>query len=186
MAASRFKTTQLQHFSEDFVESVGSVIFRLSPQEICLIQNRNNGEWLLPKGRRNCGESRKQTALREAQEETGYSCHLLPITLNTRAPPSIEVEIYPDEPRLYHGIVEPFALTTRQLGERNTKLIWWYIAALDETEQKSNVVHPGDESYTATFFPYAAAAEKLTYETDKAVVQKAVEIVLATFDSKAT
>jgi hypothetical protein len=122
MAASKFSTTQL--FSEEFVESAGTIIFRLSTQEICLVHHREVGEWLLPKGRRNRGESRQCAALREAWEETGYTCRLLPVTMLTRCPPSVEERECPDEPRQYPDAVEPIAVTTRWLGASNVKFIW--------------------------------------------------------------
>ena len=178
MAASKFSTTHL--FSEEFVESAGTIIFRLSTQEICLIHHREVGEWLLPKGRRNRGESRQSAALREAWEETGYTCRLLPVTVMTRCPPSVEEGECPDEPRQYPDAVEPIAVTSRRLGASNVKFIWWYIVSVDELVERAKEVHAGDEKFDATFFSYATAVENLTYEEDKALLRKAVELVSAT------
>jgi 8-oxo-dGTP pyrophosphatase MutT (NUDIX family) len=177
MSVSRFSTTQL--FAEEFVESAGAIIFHFSTMEVCLVFHREHGEWLLPKGRRNCGESRHNAALREACEETGYTCSLLPVTMKTRAPPSDEE--YPDEARQYEDLVEPFAVTTRQLGERNAKFIWWYIVAVDEAKDRAGTVHVGDEIFEAMFFTYATAVEKLTYELDQTILRRAVDLVSATY-----
>lgn len=181
MAQSKFSTIQL--FSDHFVESAGAVIFHLPKKEICLVRCGTGGEWLLPKGRRNCGESRHEAALREASEETGFNARLLTVNMSTRALPTIELEDYPDKPREFDHIAEPFVLTTRQLGERNHKLIWWYIASVDE-QTALGEIHPGDEKFEATFFSYVTAVDKLTYELDKEIVRKAIELVTATYHVK--
>src|SRR5271156_1045235 len=131
MSTSKYPTTQL--FSHEFVESAGAVIFNLSKKQIYIIRNRVTGEFYLPKGRRNCSEARWQTALREVKEETGLTCTMLPVTMKTRAPPSEEVVDYPDQAREFDDLIrEPFCLTIRELGERNVKLIWWYIVEIDD------------------------------------------------------
>ena len=63
MAVSRFESEQ--YTSEAFVESVGAVLFRLSTQEICVLHLLDRDEYVLAKGRRNCGESRQDAAIRE-------------------------------------------------------------------------------------------------------------------------
>src|SRR5437667_3929540 len=146
MASSNFPSNQLS--SDKFVESAGAIIFNLGQKKVCIVRHVEYKEWLLPKGRRNCGESRQQAVLREAQEETGYKCRLLPITMKTRAPPSVELVECPDEAQEYSGLMEPFFLTTRQLGDNNLKLIWWYIAAVDDCEMGQRGFQlPGDEKF---------------------------------------
>ncbi|KAK7420299.1 hypothetical protein QQZ08_010499 [Neonectria magnoliae] len=66
MAASEFPNTQ--YTSEQFVESSSAILFDFSghANKVCLLHyrpypdNQTTGEWLLAKGRRNCGESRAQ------------------------------------------------------------------------------------------------------------------------------
>jgi 8-oxo-dGTP pyrophosphatase MutT (NUDIX family) len=177
MAQSKFSTTQL--FSEEFAESAGAVLFHLPTKQICLIHLKNKQEWLLPKGRRNCTESRQQAALREVREETGYDAHILPVNMSVRAPPAVEIEsYYPDEPRYFETVAEPFVLTLRQIGERNQKIIWWYIASIEE--RSPGEVNP-DENVEASFFSYSAAVDKLTYELDREIVRKAIDLVTATY-----
>ncbi|GJD02739.1 NUdiX domain-containing protein [Colletotrichum higginsianum] len=86
MAVSNFVTSQ--YSSEAFVESCGAVVFDLSkePAKVCLLHYLALDEWYLAKGRRNCGESRHEAALREVLEETGVRCRLLPVDMPTRAP----------------------------------------------------------------------------------------------------
>ena len=102
--------------------------------------------------------------------------------MKTRAPPSVELVECPDEAQEYSGLMEPFFLTTRQLGDNNLKLIWWYIAAVDDCEMGQRGFQlPGDEKFEAHFFDYDTAIETLTYLLDKAIVQKAVELVKASY-----
>ena len=72
------------------------------------------------KGRRNLEERRWEAALREASEEIGYSCRLLPVTMSSRAPPAVETELYGDVIRTYTKITEPFSLQIRHLQPKET------------------------------------------------------------------
>ncbi|KAM0707742.1 hypothetical protein Q7P35_004391 [Cladosporium inversicolor] len=169
MATSKFKTEQYN--AEQFVESVGAIAIKASTCEVCLILS--GGEWMLAKGRRNIGESRSQAALREMKEETGYSCRLLPLTMTTRAPPAIETGDYPDEARMHEKVCEPFMLTCRHLhGNGGIKLIWWYIAAIDESAE----VGPGEEQFETRLVGFEEALGMLTFENDRDIIRKAMEI----------
>jgi 8-oxo-dGTP pyrophosphatase MutT (NUDIX family) len=70
--------------AEKFVESAGTVLFRLSTREVCILHLLHRDEYILPKGRRNLGESRRTTAIRETTEETDIPCRLLPVNLVSR------------------------------------------------------------------------------------------------------
>ena len=181
MAASPNITTQ--YTSEQFVESCGAILFDLSTSQnktVCLIHYHAKNEWLLAKGRRNCGESRHEAALREVHEETGYQLHLHPVKMRTRAPPMHEHVHMPDEPHSYPELTEPFMVTMRQLGAGNVdniKIIWWYIAALDEGMVAKAGGNGGEEEFTPEFFPFQEALEKLTFENDREVLRKAIALV---------
>lgn len=167
--------------SEQFVESCGAILFDLSsPKKTgCLIHYHPKNEWLLAKGRRNCGESRHEAALREVREETGYQARLHPVTIYIRAPPMDEQGHMPDEPRCYPDLTEPFMVTIRQFGgdgATGVKIIWWYIAALDEGAVAGSV-GKAEEEFTARFFPLEEAVEKLSFRDDWAVLQKAIALV---------
>lgn len=45
--------------------------------EVAVIHRRLCGDWMLPQGRLNPGETPEQAALREVKEETGLRCQLL-------------------------------------------------------------------------------------------------------------
>ncbi|CAG7951655.1 unnamed protein product [Penicillium nalgiovense] len=176
--ATTSPTITTQYNSEQFVESCGAILFDLSTQikTVCLIHYHVKNEWLLAKGCRNCNESRHEAALREVSEETGYQAHLHPVTMYTRAPPIDEQGHVPDEPRSYPDPTEPFMVTMRHLygSVNDVKIIWWYIAALDEG------VVPGSaraEKFTAKFFLLKDAVKKLSFQNDRTVLQKAISLV---------
>ncbi|KAJ2974784.1 hypothetical protein NUW58_g8546 [Xylaria curta] len=173
MAQSRFESEQ--YMSEAFVESVGGVLFRLSTREICVLHLLKRDEYVLAKGRRNCGETRQQTAVREVTEETGYACRLLPLNMYTRAPPAIETEQLADEARFYKNICEPFTLQVRHFGENQIKLIWWFVVVVDE--EVSSQGPPESERYDVRFYSYTDVLDKLTFRMDREMVEKAIQLV---------
>lgn len=163
MATSRYESEQ--YTSEAFVESAGAIMFRLSTREICILRKLDCNEYVLAKGRRNCGETRQRAALREIAEETGFTCRLLPLNMVTRTPPELEIEELSDEARFYTGICEPFNLQIRHLGKGNIKLIFWYIATIDE-EQPIMEELQEKEKFAVEFHNYTDVLEKLTFVSD--------------------
>ena len=68
------------HFSEAFVICAGSVLFRRDAEDqwhICVLHDHAHNIFVLPKGRKDCGETTVDVAVRETYEETGYPCKLL-------------------------------------------------------------------------------------------------------------
>jgi 8-oxo-dGTP pyrophosphatase MutT (NUDIX family) len=177
MVQSNFASRQ--YLAKDFVESCGAILFDFPSSEetkVCLLHHLRENEWLLAKGRRNCGESRISAAIREVTEETGYRCGILPITMTTRAPSASEPTDVKDEPRTYSDIMEPFTLTIREIdGGSRVKLIWWYIAVLDEGARSEELT--GEAAFRAEFFPCEVAIQKLTFESDRAVLAEAIRLV---------
>ncbi|KAI1826588.1 hypothetical protein F4861DRAFT_66849 [Xylaria intraflava] len=173
MAESRFESEQ--YTSEAFVESAGAVLFRLSTREVCVLHLLKRDEYVLAKGRRNCGETRQETAVREVTEETGYACRLLPLNMYTRAPPAVETEQLPDEARFYTNICEPFTLQVRRFGENQIKLIWWFVAVVDEEAPSQGPWE--SETYDVGFYSYTDVFDKLTFRMDREMVEKAIKLV---------
>ncbi|KAG9258227.1 uncharacterized protein F5Z01DRAFT_326147 [Emericellopsis atlantica] len=175
MATSTFKATN--YSAEEFVESCGAILFDFSgpAPQVGLVYYKPKDEWLLAKGRRNCGESRHAATLREIEEETGYRCHLFPITMPTRAPASAEKSSVPDQPRLYPDLTEPFMVTVREVdGKANVKIIWWYIAEVTSTDRASG--GEGEEAFTSQFFNTEDAIQKLTFCSDRQILKKAIDL----------
>jgi 8-oxo-dGTP pyrophosphatase MutT (NUDIX family) len=171
MAASSHPTTQ--YTSSQFVESCGTILFRLSTKQVCLIHHLSKNEWLLPKGRRNCAESGQQAALREAREETGYPCSLHPVTMLTRAPHENEAGDVPDLPREYADLTEPLMVTIRKLeGGEGVKLIFWYVAVVDDRGREDR-----EPAFNAEFLGYGEGVSRLTFEGDREVLRAAIAIV---------
>jgi len=166
--------SSLQLYADEFVESAGAVVFK--SQQICLIHHRVKNEYLLPKGRRNCGESRIQAVIREVLEETGWHCLLFPVTMSTRAPPSQELGYTPDVAEVREAIHDPFALTIREEAGRQRKFIWWYVAKVDENmqQEKTSTV---DLDLEPVFVSYEGAVNMLTYKGDRELVERAMELV---------
>ncbi|KAI1137516.1 hypothetical protein F5Y05DRAFT_72240 [Hypoxylon sp. FL0543] len=172
MAAVRWKSTLYP--SEQFVEACGAIVFDNStkPRRILLLHYGAEDEWLLPKGRRNCNESRKAAAIREVREETGYAIQLRPVTMATRAPSDLESADVTDVPRTYDSLTEPFMLDVRDLGKgKGVKLVWWFIAELD------GIAGEGEPQFRPKFFPCDKALERLTFQKDRDVLAKALELI---------
>lgn len=178
MATSRFETEM--YSAEKFVDSAGTVLFRLSTREVCILHLLHRDEYILPKGRRNLNESRRTTAIRETTEETGIPCRLLPVNLVSRVCPAIETEDLPDEARLFKGSCEPIVVQTRRIGDDEIKLIWWFVAAVNEGEPVSQ--HE-KHKFEVEFHSYDTVLEKLTFKDDRELVKKAIELVKSSVGS---
>jgi len=172
MALSRFESEL--YVAENFVESAGTILFRLSSREVCVLHLLSRHEYILSKGRRSLGESLGATATRETTEETGIPCRLLPVSLVSRLCPAVEIGHVPDEPRLFKDVCEPIALQTRRIGEGEAKLVWWFVAAVNEGEP---VVQHENDKFDVKFHSYDTVLEILTFKDDRELVKKAIELV---------
>ncbi|KAJ9608930.1 hypothetical protein H2200_006701 [Cladophialophora chaetospira] len=177
-----------EHFSaEAFVESAGAILFRVSAGQICILHHLAHDHYVLPKGRRHCGEGRHEAAIRELAEETGHQCRLLPVNMTTRAPPASSGASEPDEVRPATNICEPFYLQIRHPRESEVKVIWWYIA-VEVSSRDQRLVKQSEkdkERFTNEFHDYGRALDKLSFDSDRGVVKQAVAIVEETFRATA-
>lgn len=172
---SRPNNPTQQFPASDFVESCGAIPFLLSKSHVSLVRHIKKNEWLLAKGRRDCGESRSEAAIREVREETGLTCKLLPITMATRAPATHLSNDVRDKARVYSNLTEPFMFTLRPLAAGNgLKLIFWYIAVVDEDDLS---IDGGEAMFQVASFSYTEAVDKLTWDTDRDVLKEAVRLV---------
>ncbi|KAI1814560.1 NUDIX domain-containing protein [Poronia punctata] len=176
MAESRWKSTL--YASDQFVEACGAIVFDISSstgsKKVCLLYHAGENEWLLPKGRRNCNESRQAAVVREVREETGYEIKLRPLTLVTRAPAETEAADVVDAPRVYDNLTEPFMLDVRDLGkDKGVKLVWWFIAE----REPDGMVGEGEAQFKATFVKIDCAVERLTFQKDRDVMRRAIELM---------
>jgi len=180
MSEPRYPTQQ--YLAGEFVISAGSLLFRRTASEgleICLVHQRTRNEWLLPKGRKDERERVEDAALRETYEETGWPCKLWPMTITTRAPPPPGVAISPSEayiPRQSPNCIEPIAITIRTLPAGGIKLIYWFITTVTG-EDKVEGTQMANEDFESHFMSIPQALERLTFQCDRQLVQKAIDIV---------
>ena len=101
--------------------------------------------------------------------------------MHTRAPPAVETEQLNDEARFYTGICEPFDLQVRRLGEGQIKLIWWFVAVVDEEVPPTKSEGPDKKRYAVEFRSYTDVLDKLTFKMDCEMVGKAIQLVQNTY-----
>ena len=164
--------------SEEFVEAIGVVVFHSSQKKIQLI--RSDDKWVLGIGRRRCAESRHDAVVRVIKALTGYSCHILPLTMETRAPigPSPR-----DQPHLCENVTEPFVVNVLNKGEQDVRIVNWYVAALDEDLYENGPAVEKD--CESELFNYEAAKEKLAnVPSSRGLVKLAIQLVTKTLSKE--
>jgi len=106
---------------------------------------------------------------------------ILPLTMSTRATAVVESSPdTPDIPQTYEQLEEPITVSIRELGERDMKIIWWYVAAIVEDA----VVGACEEKFEIKMFGYEEAVEKLTFQDDRKTVRIAIDLVAGTYGKK--
>lgn len=88
----------------------------------------------------------------------------------------------PDRVRVYEDVVEPFMMSFRDItrlgklgGEQQVKVIWWFVARVDETQEVAVV--DDSEVGGVEAFGYEEAVEKCAYEKDRQVLRRAIALV---------
>ena len=203
MALSKLPTEQF--LSPNFLICSGTILFASTraPLQVCLLRHTERNEWLLPKGRKDRGEGVPETAIRETFEETGYPCRLLPLDMITRAPAATAQT--KDAPEIVNACEEPFMLTLRRTtglravngkrsnangsgtgsseedaGNGGVKFIWWF-ASVRTGADKVDATQTAVESFESAFFDVDEAMRRATFQTDRDVIARAVELVRATY-----
>jgi len=183
MAVPRYPTQQ--YLGGDFVVSAGCVLFRHNPSplsnklEICILHHLKRDAWLLPKGRKDQGETIEQAAVRETYEETGFKCRLWPQRMPTRAPAAGVNNIFTTQ--IVDDLVEPIGITIRDLGKDDIKIIFWFIAKAEDGVEKVHGTQMESEDFESTFMDAQEAVEKLTFECDRDIVRRALSLVVGNF-----
>ena len=140
------KTRSLRHVS------CGGVVFKGNRPSfrVCLISRKREGKliWGLPKGHVETGETKKQTALREIQEETGITGQ----------------------------VISPLQSISYTFVERpNPTLIFKQVHFFLVRYLKGNLKDHDDEVISARWFSISEALRRAEYSDERAVLKKAVQ-----------
>jgi 8-oxo-dGTP pyrophosphatase MutT (NUDIX family) len=160
------------HHASNFVISCGTVTLDLQQSKALLIRWRNPAggvELMLPKGRKNIGETLKDAALRETLEETGYEASLIPLPVPTLATS--------DEASKKTGLVtEPVSVTGRYRGDVR-KIIFWFAAQADSTSTPQRGVVQEGEDFEAVWADFSSVLDLVTHDTDRHVLMEVLRLV---------
>jgi 8-oxo-dGTP pyrophosphatase MutT (NUDIX family) len=121
-------------------------------------------------------------AVRETFEETGYSCELLPLDLITRAP--VAGAQSADAAMAVGGSEEPFMVTLRRTKEGGIQILSWFATVCAAGADKVVGVpelQTEVEEYESAFFEVDEALQVATFQVDRDVIARAVELVRATY-----
>jgi 8-oxo-dGTP pyrophosphatase MutT (NUDIX family) len=133
--------------------SAGGIVVRHESGQPWLVvgsrrRERDGRTWTLPKGTPDKGETREQTALREVREETG-----------------LEVRIT--------GPLDSIEYSFVQSGTRIHKTVHYFLMEPVGGDLAAHD-HEFDE---VRWIPFESAASMLTFETERALVARAAEVV---------
>lgn len=152
-------------FSDRFVLSSGTVAIDCRRSLVLLLYYRPKGEYLLPKGRKNVGETLEAAAERETWEESGYNCRLLSHSLPTRAP---------QPTRTPH--TEPIAVQQR-FSQGIRKIIFWYLAQVDSSDRQAVQTQEEGEDFEVRWVCTVNAPSTMSFVEDREIVEKALSAV---------
>lgn len=126
-------------------QSAGIITFsRKNHEEKFLILHYLSGHWDFPKGKLEPGESYRQAAHRELEEETGLSAEIIT------------------------GFQESLTYTFKERGKLIKKTVTFFVGTTEEQPIRLSREHTG-----YLWLPYEKAYEKLTYQNAKDLLQKA-------------
>ena len=130
--------------------SAGVVIFQEKPEEnIFLLLNYPTGHWDFVKGKIEKGEEMRQTAIREAQEETGIT--------------DLELE---------EGFEEKISYNFQFEGELIHKEVIFFLA-----KTKTSEVKVSHEHLDFTWLNFEEALKKITYQNARNILSKVNELI---------
>ncbi|KAL9126119.1 MAG: hypothetical protein Q9217_004780 [Psora testacea] len=153
-------------FSDRFVLSSGTVSIDCLKGLVLLLYYRPKGEYLLPKGRKNVGETLQGAAVRETMEESGYKCHLLGHDLPTKAPDPI-ISLH----------TEPIAVQQR-MSQGVRKIIFWYLAQVDSSDPPIGQTLEEGEDFEVRWVRKEIASSTMSFVEDQKIVEKALSVLI--------
>lgn len=156
---------RLLDFLDDFMLSSGTVPIDIPKGLVLLLYYRPKGEYMLPKGRKNVGETLEAAAIRETTEESGFECHLFQHQLLTNA----------QEPRDSRH-TEPIAVQQR-MKQGIRKIIFWYISEVDSCSCQMVDTQAEGEEFDVIWVRMEDAPSRCSFVDDQKIVEKALEAV---------
>ena len=156
---------RLLDLSENFVLSCGTVPIDIPRGLVLLLLHRPNGKYMLPKGRKNVGETLEAAAMRETTEESGFKCSLFKHQLHTNAQELVDSR---------H--TEPIAIQ-QQIHQGVRKIIFWYVSEVDSCGQRMSGTQEDWKDFDVEWVAMADAPSRCSHADDGRIVEKALEAV---------
>ena len=170
------------YLAGDFVMSAGSVLFRREADtgrlQMCLLYQPDRQEWLLPKGRKDRGESIEAAAVRETYEETGYPCELVPLRMTTRA--TIPGGVHDNNMNVSGGCLEPIAVMLQDRGVKGAKVVWWYVSRIKDGATKVEGTQMATENFESYLLYAEEAIPRLSLAGHRDIARQALQLVMGT------
>ncbi len=130
------------------VESAGGVVFY---KNTVLLLKKRNGHWVLPKGHIELGESKKEAALREVEEEAGVCAQILE----------------------YIDYIEYEFVDFRNNNQEIHKKVFWYLMKSNSEQSKPQL----EEGFVeASYIPMLEASKLARHDDERNIINKAVEV----------
>lgn len=167
------KTVDSVIFSDNFNFSCGTITLDPVEGKMLLIRLVQNGEILLPKGRKNIGETLESAALRETHEETGFRVALFPLRFPTLATSAANVPKHQ-----LSATTEPVAVSQRRDGNK-VKIIIWFIAKGDSTAMPDTGTQQEGENFEPIWADFENGVKSLTFKDDQLIAQKAIDVLFS-------
>ncbi|KAH7105115.1 hypothetical protein BKA62DRAFT_436969 [Auriculariales sp. MPI-PUGE-AT-0066] len=166
-------------------QDMPSGIVEPSTAQVVLIWSEKHQYWLLPRGRKDVGESLQQAALREAHEESGYRAELLPLYMPTRAPRTANEQAVTEA--IFVSIAPFVDVKAREAGRKNVGgavVTSWFVAQIPANAVSIPDGRTSDElDFVTHLVPFERAVELLMGQdvsveahTELMVIQKAIEL----------
>lgn len=138
------------YYADKTVFSTGGVLINIESKKVLLIYKPVSGEWLLPKGHLEDGETIEQAAEREIFEETGYS---------NKVSRLLSTQVRSD-------VVDP----------SKNKVIFWFYSTLSSKEKHEDT-QMKNENFKGEWFSEEEALRKLKWEDDKKLITLALKLL---------
>ncbi len=132
-------------------KSCGVVLYHVDDSGLVefLLLHYPEGHWDFPKGHVEDGEEDMQTALRELEEETGFS-----------------------DVKIVAGFKEKMHYFFTKKEGTVSKVVWFFVAKASHKDVKISHEHKDFE-----WLPYKAALKKLTFENARGILKKAKQFL---------